>query len=253
MLIQTTNLTLATVDLSVVTALSTSDIDTAGGGENIGVVRVVVGGGVDGDLDPSEDTILNLVTEVGVAQDWVGGGRSISLLLEDTVDLVVGLGNLVGVVGVGGLDLLNEILVVEELSNVGGVATSKGVVGQESGVDVSNDVVVGSAAVIVTREEGQEGNDTILISALNTTKESGVVIGKVGGVTIARGDKARVDTGSIAAPNLGEHVGNGLAGLNIDVLINERLANENVTAGIEKTSHLLLNNHGDTGLALQDV
>lgn len=107
MLIQAIDLTLATVDLSVVTALSTSDIDTTRGGEDIGVVRVVVGGGVDGDLDPSEDTILNLVTEVGVAQDWVGGGGSISLLLEDTIDLVVGLGDLVGVVGVGGLDLLN--------------------------------------------------------------------------------------------------------------------------------------------------
>lgn len=136
---------------------------------------------------------------------------------------------------------------------MGGVASSKGVIGQKSGVDVSNNVMVSSAAIIVTREEGQEGNDTILISALNTTKESGVVIGEVGGVTIARGDKARVDTGGIAAPDLGEHVGDGLAGLNIDVLFNERLAYENVTAGIEKIPHLLLNNYGNTGLALQDV
>lgn len=88
----------------------------------------MVGGGVDGDLHPSENAILNLVTEVGVAQDRVGSGRSLGLLLEDTVDLVMCLGDLVGVVGVGGLDLLNEILVIEELSNVGGIAPSKSIV-----------------------------------------------------------------------------------------------------------------------------
>jgi hypothetical protein len=183
--IQASNSTLTTIDLGVVTALSTSDIDTTSGSENIGVVRVVVGGGVNGDLDPSEDTILNLVTEIGVVQDRVGGGGAIGLLLKDTIDIVMGLGNLIGVVGVGRLDLLNEVLVVEELSNVGCVAPGKGVVGQQGGVDVSDDVVVAGAAVVVTREKGQEGNNTVLVSTLNSTQESGVVVGKVRRVAIS--------------------------------------------------------------------
>lgn len=79
------------------------------------------------------------------------------------------------------------------------------------------------------------------------------MVGEVRRVTIARGDKTRVDTGGIAAPDLGEHVGDGLTGLNINVLFDERSANENLTAGIEGIPHLLLNDDGDTGLALQDI
>lgn len=50
---------------------------------------------------------------------------------------------------------------------------------------MSNDVVVGGTAIVVTRKEGQEGNDAVLISALNTTQKSGVMVGEVRRVAIA--------------------------------------------------------------------
>ena len=118
-----------TINLGVVTTVSTSDVLATISSEDIGVVRVVLSSGVDSNLDPSEDAILQLVTKVRVVEDRVGGG-SISLLGKDTVDLVVGLRDLVGVVRVGGLNLLNQVLVVEELTNVRGVAAGEGVVGE---------------------------------------------------------------------------------------------------------------------------
>lgn len=176
-----------TVNLGVVTTLGTSDVLPTISSQDIGIVRVVLGSSVNSNLDPGEDTILQLVTKVGVVEDRVRGG-TISLLSKDTVDLVVCLGDLVGVVWVCGLNLLDQVLIIEELTNVRGVATGKSVVGEQGGVQVSDDVVVGGAAVVVTREEGQEGNDSVFVSALDTTQEGGVVVTDISGVSVALGD-----------------------------------------------------------------
>lgn len=242
-----------TINLGVVTTVSTSDVLATISSEDIGVVRVVLSSGVDSNLDPSEDAILQLVTKVRVVEDRVGGG-SISLLGKDTVDLVVGLRDLVGVVRVGGLNLLDQVLVVEELTDVRGVAAGEGVVGEQGGVQVGDDVVVGGAAVVVTREEGQEGNHSVLVGALHTTQEGGVVVTDISSVSVTLGDQAGVDTCGVAAPDLGKHVGDGLAGFDIDELFQRLLVNVPVWMDLWGCpTYLLLDDDGDTLLTLQNI
>ena len=115
-------------------------------------------------------------------------------------------------------------------------------------------MVVGGAAVVVTREEGQEGDHSVLIGALHTTQEGGVVVTDISGVSVALGDQAGVDTCGVAAPDLGKHVGDGLAGFDIDELFQRLLVNVPVWMDLWGCStYLLLNDDGNTLLTLQNI
>lgn len=81
-------------------------------------------------------------------------------------------------------------------------AASQGVVGQDSGVQVNNHVVVSGTAVVVTGEDGLELDDTIGITLGHTTQEGGVEVGSVGSVAVALGHETRVHSSGIAVPDV---------------------------------------------------
>lgn len=152
----------------------------------VGVVSVV-GSGVDTDLDPGEQTVLDAVTEVQELREGVVGAGG----LLDTPHVVGIASNILGVggVGVGVLNSGTQDLVPEELADVGDAASAhlKGaVVAVDGGVKVGQEMGVDGAAVVVTGEDGLEGNNTILIGLLNTTEEGRVPT--VGGVVATGGD-----------------------------------------------------------------
>lgn len=152
----------------------------------VGVVGVV-GSGVDTDLDPGEQTVLDAVTEVEELREWVVGAGG----LLDTPHIVGIAGDFLGVggVGVGVLYGGAQDLVPEELADVGDAASAhlKGaVVAVDGGVEVSQQVGVDGTAVVVTREDGLEGDNTVLIGLLDTTKVGRVQA--VGGVVATGGD-----------------------------------------------------------------
>lgn len=55
-------------------------------------------------------------------------------------------------------------------------------------------VNVGGSAGVMTREDGLELQDAVLVGFLQTTKEGGVQVGGVVGVAVAAGRDTRVDT-----------------------------------------------------------
>lgn len=110
----------------------------------------------------------------------------------------------------GGFNSVNDILIPEELANVAVSAASQGVVGQYSRVQVDNHVVVGSTAIVVTREDGLELDDTVGITLGHSTQEGGVEVGRVGSVAVAFSYETGIDSSCIAVPdvpvNLYQHV-----------------------------------------------
>lgn len=98
-------------------------------------------------------------------------------------------------------------------------STSKGVVRKWRGVETSDVVVVGCPAVIVTRKQGVKGDDTIRVGLLSTSQKGTLVICKVRGVSISLRDKTGIDTSSVANPDFSVEIRNGLACIDIDVLL----------------------------------
>lgn len=207
-----------TVNSVRVTIAGTADRLAATGSVHVGPVGVVDGRCVDGNSEVGEQTVLEGVTQVDVVQEGVGVG--VLGLHGDHAVVCVGCdGDRVGIVRVGGLDLADHVLVPEDLTNVGDGATRQGVVGQQSSAPVHNVVVVGGAVSVVTGEQGVEGHHTVLIGLLYTTEEGAVVVGQVVGVTVAISHQAGVDTGGVAAPDLGVDASEGLAGLDVNELL----------------------------------
>lgn len=176
----------------------------------------VAGSGIHSKADPGKDTIGDVVAEEDVFDDWVDTAGS--LFAEDGVVSVIGdiLG--VGAVGCNGLDLGDEVLVEEDLADVGDDTASDGVVAKDGGILVGEDVDVSGTAGVVTGEDGVECCDTVGVCLLETTEESLVDVGKIAGVTVATGNDTRVYTGRVAMPPLEEDFRNRLAGVDVDDL-----------------------------------
>lgn len=68
---------------------------------------------------------------------------------------------------------------------------------------------MGCAAGVVAREDGLELGDTRVVGLLNSTEESRVQVGLIGGVAVAAGHNARVDAGGIAVPEVEVDVRDG--------------------------------------------
>lgn len=135
--------------------------------------------------------------------------------------MVIGIGSdgdIVRVVRVSSLDLVNEVLVEEELTDVSDVATGDGVVLQLGGTDVSNDVDVGGSAGVVTGEHGLELRDTVGVGLLNTTQEGLIEVRVIIAVTVHGALNAGVNAGGVAVPHIPVEILDGLAGLNVDEL-----------------------------------
>lgn len=91
----------------------------------------------------------------------------------------------VGGVWGGSFDEGDEILVEEELSDVGDISTIVCAVRVRCSVEVSKNVDVGGSASIVTWEQGGELCNTLSVGWLETTEEGLVDVGQIRGVTIA--------------------------------------------------------------------
>jgi hypothetical protein len=97
-------------------------------------VRVDDRGRVNANSDPGEDAVLDAVAEVHVVEDGIGVGGLVS---KDTVVDVEQELLCVRGVWLKSLGLVDELLVEEELADMGDVATSEGLV---LSVDCSVDV-----------------------------------------------------------------------------------------------------------------
>lgn len=70
----------------------------------------------------------------------------------------------------------------------------------------------------MTGEESLELSDTFGVGWLETTEESGVDVGGIGGVAVSRGNNTTVYTGRIAMPDLDKGVGDGIASRHVNYL-----------------------------------
>lgn len=100
--------------------------------------------------NPRQHTIRDIVGQLDVIDKGVvvGGG----FLEHPAVFGRGGVGDGVGCVGVGGFDFLDEGVVKVELANVLGHTTNVGAVGDYGHVALGDEVEVGDAISIVTRE-----------------------------------------------------------------------------------------------------
>ena len=92
----------------------------------------------------------------------------------------------------------DQILVEEQLSDVGNISSAISTVGIGSSVEVSKNVDVRCTAEVVAWEESGELSNTQGVCGLQTAKESSVDVSGVGRVSITRGDDAGVDTSGVA-------------------------------------------------------
>lgn len=192
----------------------------------------MAGRDIDTERNPAKDTIFNRVAKKGVLKEGIGSGI-LSLNLNDVVIDVLSDGNGTGVVGVGSLNFGNQVLVEEELTDVGDVTTSQGVVGQNMGIGVSDNVNVGSAAGVVTGENGLELGHAIGVGLLDSTEEGLVEVGGIITVAVHRALDTRVDTSSVAVPDIPVQVLDRLAGVDVN--------------------ELAIHDEGNTSLAIRDI
>lgn len=91
----------------------------------------------------------------------------------------------VGVVRGGELNSGDEVLVEEELADVGDDSSTVRTVGVGCSVEVCEDVDVRSAGGVVAWDDGREGCNTLRVCGLEPAEESGVEVGCVGAISVA--------------------------------------------------------------------
>lgn len=187
------------------------------------VASVISSRHIDTHSNPSENTILKLVTKQRILKDRVRVAI-LRLILNNVVIRVLRDRNIVRVVRIRSLNLGDQVLVKEQLSNMRHMTTSNGVILERVRAHMRNDVHVRRATVVVTRENGLELRNTIGAGLLNTTEEGLVEVRSVVAVTVHAALHARVLTGGVAGPHIPVQVLDGLAGLDVDKLTvhNER-------------------------------
>lgn len=202
-----------------------------GGDAVVRVVRVVVRG-VETNLDPSEETVVQVVAKVNVLGERIV--RAIGLLDRPHV-LSVGRNRLsIGVIGVGVLHCGSENLVPEQLSDLSHAARAhfQGFVWENSRVEVSQQMSVRSTAFVVTGEDCLEVHNAVLVGLLNTAKVSAVpsagsIVAGLRNSTSLVSTRVEpyvadvcipVDTSGIGLPNIDQSTRNGSAGVDVNVL-----------------------------------
>lgn len=136
------------------------------------VVRVVrvINRGVDSNLDPSEQSIFQPITEVDILREGVVSTASLlntPHILGIRSDFLC-----VGIVWVCILDSRVECLVPGELLNVRDAASTnlQGLIGEESCVQVGKEVGVGGATLVVAWDDGFERCYAVAICSLDATQ-----------------------------------------------------------------------------------
>lgn len=177
---------------------STVNSNAATGGQLEGVGRSVASSGVNADNHPSKEATGDIVTEVDVVEDGVGGAVGGLLFAENVVLGVGGLLDGVGAIRRNSLDLGYKGLVPEQLANVRHGSAGQGSVLELGGVLVDDNVHVVGAAAVVAGEDGGELNNTIRIGLLDATQSRVVQVGRIVRVTVAAGLHTAVDTCRVA-------------------------------------------------------
>lgn len=141
----------------------------------------------------------------------------------------------VGCVGLNCFGVVDELLVKEELADVGDVAASEGGVSLvEGGVDVRENcdslvgrglsrlgmhtVDVSGAPSVVAGESGVVLQDTVLVGELDTTEHRVVDVACISRVTVAASNNAPVDTGAVAVPGFKSNLRDGLTSPSVNDL-----------------------------------
>lgn len=125
---------------------------------------------INTNLDPRKQPILNLLAQIHILRERIVSGTS---LLDTPHVVVVGDDVLrVRVVGICGFDGGAEVFGPEELTDLGDAAGAclEGVVGEEGGVEVGEEVSVDGAAGVVTREDGVKVDEAVMVGALDATE-----------------------------------------------------------------------------------
>lgn len=108
----------------------------------------------------------------------------------------------------------------------------------DGGVGVCEQVGVDSATGVMTREDGLELDDAIVIGKLNTTQEGGVDTRLAGALA-----HTRVDTGGVAVPDVDCYVGDSIASRDIDILdLKEDVHAVRVLSLLDVRPHVFANN-----------
>ena len=131
---------------------------------------------------------------------------------------ILGNGDLVRVVRIGSLNLADQILVEEELANVGDVSAGQSVIGQDVGVRVGDDMDMGRTAGVVTGEQSLELGHAVRVRFLNAAQERLVEVRGVVAIAVHRALNARVHTGGVAVPHIPVQILDWLAGVDVDEL-----------------------------------
>lgn len=166
--------------------------------------------------DPHEQPVLYRLSKQHIIQHGIG--VVLQLALHNTVLGVSGDGDCIGGVRAQRLDLGNQVLVEEELSNVRDGAAGVRAVWQDLAVEMRLDMHVCCAAGVMAGEDGGELRNTVFVSGLQAAEVSGVDVGGVGGVAVAFRDDAAVDAGGVAVPDVGCEVDDWEAGRDVDEL-----------------------------------
>ena len=221
------------------------------------VVGVVceISGGVDSNLNPCKQAIVEVIAKVKVLREGVVG----TVGLFDTPHVLRVGGDIlrVGVVRVGVLYRGTEHLVPEQLANVRDAtgANLEGLVGKKGGIQVREQVSMCRTPLVVAREDALEGGHTVTIRLLNATQVGrvpavGSIVAGLGDSTVdgivrrnsrnhdASGtvDHIPVYTSGIGLPDINQRSWDGFAGVDIDVLH----LKENIhTIGVQVFLHVL--------------
>lgn len=150
---------------------------------------------INTESNPSKDSITDILSQQRILDNWITSG---SFLCEDRVIRIHRQFLSVGGVWRGEFNRRDQILVEEQLSDVGNISSAISTVGIGSSVEVSKNVDVRCTAEVVPWEESGELSNTQGVRGLQTTKESSVDVGGVGRVSITRGDNAGVDPSGVA-------------------------------------------------------
>lgn len=192
-------------------------------GRSIRRIGVMAGRRVDTESNPAKDPIMNRIAQERVFKERIRV-RVLSLNLDDVVIRILGNGDLVRVVRIGSLHLADQVLVEEELANVGDVSAGQSVIRQDVGVRVGDDMDMGRTAGVVTGEQSLELGHAVRVRFLNAAQERLVEVRGVVAIAVHRALNARVHTSGIAVPHVPVQILDWLAGVDVDELAvkNER-------------------------------
>lgn len=137
--------------------------------------------------------------------------RVSGFLPEGIIDIVVG-DRMVFSIRPNLSNLVEEVLVEEELSDVLDTAAGDGVFRMNGDVRMRNDVDVVRAAAVMTWENSRQTRNTILIRLLNTAQRSAIHVTVVKEVSVSFVDDTGVHAGGVGVPQIPPHPCDRLAG-----------------------------------------